>query len=474
MIHRKHLSNILAAALMLTAGTAAGAITQEELLSRLDAQQKQIESLQKELAEMKAQKESAPPAPSAEPSYDERIKELVQESIEEYHGHVSSHTYLEDMKRFIEIHGFISQGFLQTTGNNYLVEDSKDGSFQFNEMGLNFSSKVADKLRLGMQLFSRDLGSLDNNKIALDWAYADYRWQDWLGLRLGKMKSPFGMYNETRDIDMLRNPIFLPQSIYSEGMRDSFSSVTGVGFYGTIPLDFFGELSYQAQYGYIDIDNDSGVAQYFDSTGLNNAHDIECPRMTVAELEWQTPLEGLRFSATGRWTNLEYDGITTNNFAYGPGLPLNIDLDNMQIYTVSGEYVRGPWTFNSEIVAYRSEMPVRLDRIPVDTDNDGEPDTTTSALLSDSMYDMMGYYWGGAYRFTKWFELGSYYSIYVDEMNNRVKDLALTGRFDITDHWIFKLEGHYFQGGEIAYFTMNPNGLEDYWFLFAAKMTFSF
>ena len=41
----------------------------------------------------------------------------------------------------IEIHGFISQGYLLSNENNYLA-DSKEGTFQFNEMGINFGKNL--------------------------------------------------------------------------------------------------------------------------------------------------------------------------------------------------------------------------------------------------------------------------------------------------------------------------------------------
>ena len=110
----------------------------------------------------------------------------------------------------IDIHDFLSQGFLYSNRNNYLA-DTETGTFQFNELGINFAADLTDRLRLGIQLAARDLGDMDNDKVVIDWAYADYRWRDWLGIRVGKMRLPLGFYNKTRDLDMLRTFIFLPQ-----------------------------------------------------------------------------------------------------------------------------------------------------------------------------------------------------------------------------------------------------------------------
>ena len=61
----------------------------------------------------------------------------------------------------VDIHGFISQGYLKSTGNNFLAE-TKRGTWEFTEVGINFGTYVTDELRLGMQLFARDLGEMGN------------------------------------------------------------------------------------------------------------------------------------------------------------------------------------------------------------------------------------------------------------------------------------------------------------------------
>lgn len=129
----------------------------------------------------------------------------------------------DDPWRALDIHGFISQGFLQSDRNNFYA-DTEDGTFQFNEFGLNVSADVTDRLYAGLQLLSRDLGAIGNNSVELDWAQATYRWRAWLYLQAGCIKTPWGLYNETRDIDLLRTSIFLPPSLYSEDMRDAYNS----------------------------------------------------------------------------------------------------------------------------------------------------------------------------------------------------------------------------------------------------------
>ena len=107
----------------------------------------------------------------------------------------------------IQIHGFASQGYIWSDHNNYLA-DSEDGTAEFNEAAINFQGRLTDNLRAGVQLFAKDLGDYGNNMVTLDWAYGDYRFEDWLGVRFGRVKRYSGLYGETRDYDMLRVPYF--------------------------------------------------------------------------------------------------------------------------------------------------------------------------------------------------------------------------------------------------------------------------
>src|ERR1700694_5889855 len=144
----------------------------------------------------------------------------------------------------IEVHGFASQGFIKTNGNNYLAESGR-GSFEFTEVGINFTKELTDKLRFGVQLFARRLGPLDGFNAQFDWFYLDYRWTDWLGLRAGRVKLPFGLYNEINDIDSARGPILLPHSIYPTANRDFLLAQTGGELYGRVGVSAAGTLDYR-------------------------------------------------------------------------------------------------------------------------------------------------------------------------------------------------------------------------------------
>ena len=202
----------------------------------------------------------------------------------------------------LSIHGFISQGYLKSNDNNYLAE-TKDGTFEFNETALNFSLKPTDNLRLGVQFMSRDMGPTTNNDAYMDWGYGDYRFVDAFGVRIGKIKAPMGLYNQTRDVDFLRTFILLPQSFYSEIERGQAEAMQGGSVYGNFGIGAMGDLEYEIAGGTANSSlrspNSVNFAYNLDQslagTGATVTGSYQSVKWaTASTLRWNTPLDGLR------------------------------------------------------------------------------------------------------------------------------------------------------------------------------------
>ncbi|BBO71564.1 hypothetical protein DSCA_54940 [Desulfosarcina alkanivorans] len=413
----------------------------------------------------------------------------------------------------VDIHGFISQGYLSTSDNNF-VTGTEDGTFEFNEFGINFGKELTDKLHVGMQLFSRDLGDFGDNEVTLDWAYGDYRWRDWLGIRVGKIKAPHGLYNESRDVDMVRTWVFLPQSVYPEIERDAALSLMGAGLYGNVDLGWFGGISYQAMVGTQNIDADESLAQSL--MGINTidtsvtAEDIDVDKKYAFSLTYDTPLDGLRIGGTFQYA--EMDLFSTIDAGAGEGLwsfmpvPYGGYYDTelkSENYVASVEYtwenlvLVAEYTWSNREVSIASTYTYPAG--PVDTFFG--PFDLTDFNGSGAPFDNKseGWYVGATYRFTDWFELGGYYSEYYPDRDDRDgsaaaasafapldpqyraynKDFCLTTRFDINEYWAIKLEGHQFEGVALLPLAENVDAnnnhtFEEDWQMFAAKVTFSF
>jgi len=387
----------------------------------------------------------------------------------------------------IDIHGFISQGYLKTT-HNYFYGDTVDGSLEFNEFGINLAEEPTDHIRVGLQILARDFGSNGDDKLTIDWAFGDYRWKDWLGVEVGKIKTPKGLYNETRDVDMLRTYIFLPQSVYSEILRDTDLGLFGAGVYGDIHMNKAGLLSYQIIYGTPNISPNESVSQALQGTTAYKTpiqnDSINVDKKYVVGLVWETPLEGLRLGAT-------YDNSPIFTTAHAtmsiPAIFLyegDMVIGNFDKYTntvISAEYTVGNLLLASEYIRTAKKFLITFSGVP----HDG------GYITAD------GWYLGSTYQVSDWFHLGGYYSESYNNTADRegtavsrpgndiphrsyFKDACLTTNFIVNEYWNIKLEGHRFIGTHrISALDQVPdaNGkvfAHKDWNLFAAKITFSF
>ncbi|MDD2856726.1 MAG: hypothetical protein PHU01_14470, partial [Desulfuromonadaceae bacterium] len=274
---------------------------------------------------------------------------------------LSAQAYALDLAG-VDIHGFASQGFVKTINQeSFIADNSGEGSLNFNEFGINFSKQVTSDLHLGMQLFAQDRGNYGKDKLSLDWAYGDYRFEDWLGFRAGKIKNPIGLYNETRDTDSLRTSILLPQGVYADAQRDNAIALTGAGIYGAVPAGAAGALEYQIQVGVLPIETDGGSAEQMkykiNATGVGNADVTDAGSSTTLlhHLEWQPPVDGLRLAAMAIHTKINFQvedsvpvGMVTLNpvppavagakaVIYAPRIT-KIKNDNLNKYVLSAEY----------------------------------------------------------------------------------------------------------------------------------------
>lgn len=386
----------------------------------------------------------------------------------------------------IKIQGFISQGYLKSTANNFYA-DTEDGTFEFNEVGINFTTQTSDKLHMGIQFFARDLGRLDNDKPTINWAYGDYKLKDYIGIRAGIIKLSYGLYNEIRDMDLLRPNILYPYGVYNESWRDVTSSITGVGIYGNIPIGFLGKLRYMAQDGVNNITPGSGASDLLED---QVAEAIPGSQSSVkkAHLEhlynaccfWETPfsIDGLKIGFSG--FDLYFEAITDITFSSIGLYDQVLSVDNNTI-CFSLEYVFGDFTFASEYIRYRWNLVLAGTKVPE--------------------HDAVSYYFNFTYSLSDNIEVYTAYSVYYGDNDDKngndipIKDQEYRGwlkeviyavRFDINDNWIFKLETHIADGSALLLnMDQGPPEPDDEsghfkypykkeWLLFAAKLSYYF
>lgn len=379
---------------------------------------------------------------------------------------VRLHAFADFNRDQVTIGGFFSQGYIKSSGNNYPFE-ALDGTTDFREMAVNVSTTLGSHLRVGAQAFAERLGNYGQDKVLLDWAVADYNFRQEFGLRAGRVKFPKGLYGEALDLDMIRPFVFLPQSLYSPVTRDFNAAFNGAMAYGTLNAGRAGSVDYKVFYGDIPMNPEQGVADFFNTTGVYAAPGTKALGMdytTGAQLLWSTPVSGLRLGSSYSYLS----GVFGNGkFAFYPVADVRVVGDRYSYTTFSAEYVRNNWTFAAEWERAGGAFNV----ITL-----GPPEKVYSGTNS--------WYLSAAWRLNRSVEFGTYYS----RMDNRfpdaantsaqrhLGDTALSVRFDLNDHVLFKVEAHDVKGRMGVFNTVRtPNPTKrDNSSYFAAKTTLSF
>ncbi len=153
----------------------------------------------------------------------------------------------------IKIRGFFSQAMVVSEDNEFFGTESGT-HFDYREFGLNASWELNPKLRISGQLLSRKVGTLEDGDPEIDFLLADYNFYvddtTSAGIRLGRVKSEYGIYNTVRDVPHAKPGIFVPPAIYFEAFRGQLLALDGGAFYlnhqsgiGELNLDVFGGKS---------------------------------------------------------------------------------------------------------------------------------------------------------------------------------------------------------------------------------------
>ena len=309
----------------------------------------------------------------------------------------------------VQVHGFASQTMFMTSGNNMFGPSIRNPSFAFTELGINGSWSPLPNLRLSMQLLSRRAGDWHDGSPVIDFGLFDYSFEfdgDYrLGVRAGRVRQPYGLYNDTRDVAFTRPSILLPQSIYLEGTRDFTISADGVMIYGESRKPW-GNLTLELFGGYART-NDTDTQFSFLYANYNGS--LEPNPSFVGRLNYETYDGSLRLALSGAYTSMTY------NPSNAPlPQPLNGSISFNPI-VLSAQYNTENWTFSSE---YQMNYFQR-------SGLDNPLYATTQGLD----FDLFGqsYYFQAAYRFApKWELMARYDAMYPNSQDMSGKTTEFT------------------------------------------------
>ncbi|MDD1626634.1 MAG: hypothetical protein LUQ26_04040 [Methylococcaceae bacterium] len=370
-----------------------------------------------------------------------------------------------------QLHGFVSQGYILSSNYNFFGHSQSGGSFDFTEIGTNIRGHITPELLVAAQGLYRSTGGSDQENFRLDFANLDYHSdidkQTTIGVRLGRVKNPFGLYNETRDVVWTRPGVFVPQSVYFDALalRQPMISSDGGLFYGRYsvgdhaltaemvisePLDsaggatefltgipkvkgtmggrpmFLGRAGYEWQEGRFKV--------LFSVVDLDRDFKSATPNVKSGNVKAFYPLASVQLNLE-KWSfTSEYGRVTTKRSGFTP---------DGQVFENTSEsfYVQAQYRFMSDLSGL-----LRYDNFVANVnDRDGKNLAALTGLPKHSFY---------------------------------TRDLAVGVRWEFAQDWLLTSEYHSIWGTALLSGIDNPNLSQktepEHWDMFGVMMSFRF
>ena len=354
----------------------------------------------------------------------------------------------------LQVHGFANQGFVYSSNNNFLTMRSSKGSFQWTEGAVSVSDPINDRLRIGIQLHMYQIGQLGGPNLAVDWAQGDYKINDYLGFRAGKIKIPMGLFNVSQDVDSLFLWVLLPQSVYPIENREMDLSLLGGQGYGGWRLgERAGTVQYAGYFGDSIMPMNGGYGRQLAAYGLTFPNGSPSGRNFGGDLRWLSSKGGFMIGASAQSQAIDgQDPLGT------------LHMPPAMMVAYYGQWTHGKFTVEGEYWRTPLYPVLNLGEVTVPAPMDGR-----------AWYPML------SYRVTKKLQVGTYYSHFVNKSAdtsqpaNYSKDWAISGRYNFNEYFYGKIETHFLDGTAVGYdATSNPNGLKDNSTILAARVGFAF
>jgi len=368
----------------------------------------------------------------------------------------------------LQLHGFFSQAAVHTDANN--VGGNSDGGWglDMREVGANISYRPNPDWLLSGQALARWAGPADMGDLRVDYAFVDRTLSSdeggRVGLQVGKIKNPFGLYNTTRDVAHTRTGVLLPQAIYFDQIRDTFLAAPGVSLNGS---RFYADSSLEWTFNIMrpEVGSEAFAAAILSPVPGR----FEGQTSWLGQVLWE--------QAGARWRL----GLTLGSLDmhYKPGVgdwagPGQITL-NTGVFSL--EHNREKWTFSAE---YALTRQVRGGFLPMVPNNGPDHDSTMEAGYLQVL-------WRGMPR---WQIYGRYEALYFDREDRDgaafsvrwggtpayqayARDKVLGVRYDPTPSWSLFAEYHDVTGTNWLPVVDNPMPQRD-WHMLLLQAAYRF
>lgn len=354
--------------------------------------------------------------------------------------------YAINLGNNFQIHGFLTQAGIHTSRNNFFGSSEDNLSLDFRELGINGSWRPLANLQLSAQGLARWAGDGDDGIPRLDYGFADYSvistTSNQLGIRLGRIVNPWGLYNDTRDVAFTRPSILLPQSIYFDRTRDLGFSADGGQLYG-VRSNNYGDFSLQLNSVYPRVGESSETILL----GPGSKGELGGDLSLVGRLLYQRDGGRITLGISGLDVNFDYDS-TSDPMDLPPGSI------NFRSLILSAQYNALKWSLTGEYALRNFSYEGFVPFIP-NTDTTGE-----------------SYYIQGVYRFLPGWEAFARYDVLYSDRSDRhgrqyemitgkpfhtrfAKDITVGLRWDVTPNFMLRAEFHHIDG--TGWLTLEDN-----------------
>lgn len=247
----------------------------------------------------------------------------------------------------LQIHGFLTQGFFHSSNNNIYGQSDDGISPGLTEIGVNFNYQAFDRLRFAGQGLYRRAGDVDPGSVRLDYGLADlilYEYENGkVGVRGGRIKTPYGLYNETRDVAFTHPTILLPQGIYFDRSRSLLLSADGGSFYAEHRTGF-GDFNFKFNIGIPSNDFDEIKTIVLAS---NSAHGQFATEPSIAtQLSYE--VNGGEYIFAISYMDLEFKYSPIPGETTIVGLPLTTSVTRIRPLLFSAQYNGENFTLSGE------------------------------------------------------------------------------------------------------------------------------
>ena len=240
----------------------------------------------------------------------------------------------------VEIHGFGSWNSGATNNSNLYLGAQNRGSSRNSIAGITLTGHMDEKLSFITQVKFDFTGT---TQTALDYVFAQYDFKDYLKLRAGQVKQPFGLYTETIDIGTTRPFIEAPMSVYGPTANIA-EAYRGVGLTGNVPVFMGMSLDYDIYGGGLNRDEYEPTLDayrvlqgYRPWTAVSDGVGTELTDQTYGgRLMINLPITGMRIGSSG------YHGNTNELPIPGRG--------NVRTIAHSFEYLANRVALRSEVL----------------------------------------------------------------------------------------------------------------------------